>query len=80
MITLNGGAGSKGRMAYSCTYFSMFLCFYVPHGTQRTIAVKIALHVNENIRERGKTSLLCIGEPTICHTALMKSHATVVAH
>ena len=20
MITLNGGAGSKGRMAYSCTY------------------------------------------------------------
>ena len=23
MITLNGGAGSKGRMAYSCTYFSM---------------------------------------------------------
>ena len=24
MITLNGGAGSKGRLAYSCTYFSMF--------------------------------------------------------
>ena len=29
MIILNGGAGSKGRMAYSCTYFSMFLCFSV---------------------------------------------------
>ncbi|XP_055486378.1 uncharacterized protein LOC129693610, partial [Leucoraja erinacea] len=26
MIILNGGAGSKGRMAYSCTYF---LCFYL---------------------------------------------------
>ena len=27
MIILNGSAGSKGRMAYSCTYFLCF-CFY----------------------------------------------------
>ena len=32
MIILNGRAGSKGRMAHSCTYF---LCFYVSMVTFR---------------------------------------------
>ena len=33
MVILNGGAGSKGRTAYSCTYF---LCFYVPMFPRRS--------------------------------------------
>ena len=30
MIILNGGAGSKGRMAYSCTYFLCFYVYFIP--------------------------------------------------
>ena len=36
MILLNGGAGSKGQMAYSCSYFlcSYVLMFFIAKGIE----------------------------------------------